>query len=133
MTEKDLTATCRRELQQGLAGALVLKHNDRMTSGIPDVSVSWKNATTWLEFKIHSVKWRPGQLETCVQLERQTQRCWIVVYDRWDTTIYRPSRWPVEVDCSVFFHSGELWGCGAVKLGGHNHKAIVQLVKETHV
>jgi hypothetical protein len=40
-----------RALQVAMPGCAVLKHNDASTAGIPDLSVTWRGKTAWIEVK----------------------------------------------------------------------------------
>lgn len=52
MTEAPLKAALVRELRKTLPrAAVVFRHEDRITAGIPDISVTWNGRTTWLEIK----------------------------------------------------------------------------------
>ena len=52
MTEATLTRELLRVLERKLSGAVVIKHADRFTVGIPDASVTWAGTTSWLEVKL---------------------------------------------------------------------------------
>lgn len=52
MTESDFQRKLRRALQARLPKAVIWKHNDRFTAGIPDISVTHEGRTTWLELKV---------------------------------------------------------------------------------
>ena len=54
MTESKLTTALLRELRAALLGAVVLKHNERSLSGVPDFSVTWNGRTSWWEVKYGS-------------------------------------------------------------------------------
>ena len=52
MTESQITSRLLKQLRDDLTGAVVFKHNDRITSGIPDFSVTCSNRTSWWECKL---------------------------------------------------------------------------------
>lgn len=52
MTESQFTCKLLKLLRQAMPDAVVLKHNDAMTSGIPDFSVSLAGRTLWVEVKL---------------------------------------------------------------------------------
>lgn len=52
--ESELKSALMRELRATIPGAVAMRHEDRFTSGIPDLSVTVGNCTTWWEFK-HAV------------------------------------------------------------------------------
>ena len=51
MTESDYTAELVKKLKVQVKRGLVLKHCDRYTKGIPDLTVTWHGLTTWFEAK----------------------------------------------------------------------------------
>lgn len=51
MTEATLTRELLKVLERKLPGAVVIKHADRFTAGIPDASLTWAGTTSWLEVK----------------------------------------------------------------------------------
>ena len=56
MNELELQKNLISAIRLGLRGSVVFKHSDRLTSGIPDLSVSWLGRTTWLEIKFANPK-----------------------------------------------------------------------------
>jgi hypothetical protein len=61
---------CLKLLHAELVGAVVIKHSEGFTSGVPDVSVTWQGKTSWWEFKHGAtLKWANGlQQLTCRRL-----------------------------------------------------------------
>jgi hypothetical protein len=53
--ESDGKAALMRELRVRLPGCVALRHEDRFTSGIPDISVTLHGRTTWWEAKVTPV------------------------------------------------------------------------------
>lgn len=45
-------------LEAEMAGAVVIRHEDQFTAGIPDLSVTWALTTTWIEVKYDRPKAR---------------------------------------------------------------------------
>jgi hypothetical protein len=80
-TEAQLTAALVRTFREHLPRAVVFKHCDRMTAGIPDVSVTYGGLTVWLEVKLAApaARSRDQQVRTCANLDRQGA-CYFVVY-----------------------------------------------------
>lgn len=87
MNENELSAKLMDRMRVDMRGAKIVKHNDRSTSGVPDISASWLGFTNWIEDKL----WRPGrtlksilksdQLISCHEFAVTTHgRCWVVVY-----------------------------------------------------
>lgn len=88
MNETYITGQVMKRAKGILRGAVVLKHCDKATSAIPDVSISYLGPTAWIEMKYL----RKGeklkkiidmdQLIMCNELATTTDgRCWIVVYE----------------------------------------------------
>jgi hypothetical protein len=128
-SESALTSPLIKALDAAMLGAEVIKHNDRFTFGIPDISVNWQS-TAWLEIKAteterleHHKYWQK-QLITCRRLERATHRCWFVVYREMqgikETIIIRPRE---------VFDDRRL-GLAEEVFVGFNHKAVAEFVKE---
>lgn len=51
MTEATLKSTLVTKLRSSLDGFVILRHEDRFTGGIPDMSVSGMGRTSWYEVK----------------------------------------------------------------------------------
>ena len=51
MTEATLTRELLKVLKRKLPGAVIIKHADRFSIGIPDASITWAGTTSWLEVK----------------------------------------------------------------------------------
>ena len=51
MTEANLSKNLVLALKKRMPGSVVFKHNDRITAGIPDISVTWRGRTVWIEVK----------------------------------------------------------------------------------
>ncbi len=97
MTEADLKRRLVRALKSTMPGAVVFRHEDQFTAGIPDISVTWAGITTWWEVKYSPIgrSSKPTQLQgyTLDQLSRQstaglityaeTKRCgkYVLIHD----------------------------------------------------
>jgi len=84
MNEKTLCAALVRTIRQEMSSAVVFKHADRVTSGVPDISVTWGGRTVWLEVKYvkagKKISDEQGiQRRTLDQLSRNG-RCFYVIY-----------------------------------------------------
>jgi hypothetical protein len=48
-------ATLKRDLvaaiRAAMPGAVIFRHEDRFTAGVPDLSVTWRGTTSWVEVK----------------------------------------------------------------------------------
>jgi hypothetical protein len=150
MQEKDANGKARDFIRKECVHAKVYKHNDRATKGMPDTSVTWADATSWLEFKmlhgeesIHN-ELDPIQLVELVRLEQQCHRAWVVAYRKGNKhvgdslTIYRPTallRGEVPVAKELTLHVNilrDLRVFGVARFEGLDHAAVVALIKATH-
>jgi hypothetical protein len=66
VTESSLVKELEKALRIEMPGCAVLKHNDASTAGIPDLSVTWRGHTAWLEVKFD----RPGSRASVSALQR---------------------------------------------------------------
>jgi len=113
MKESDVEEASVKLLGEVCPGAVIYKHADRWTAGIPDRSVTWRRYDSWLEYKL----WEPNgtfhdefalktgrpnvQLLELLKLERQTGRAWVVAYRKGNPRtsqlecleLYRPGAW----------------------------------------
>lgn len=82
MTEAALKGQLVGALRLHLRGAVVLRHEDKNTAGIPDISVTYRGRTVWLEVKYANprVSGRGLQKVTCLRLAEQGV-CWFLVYE----------------------------------------------------
>jgi hypothetical protein len=69
-TEATKTAAFLRGLRELAPDAVVTKYNDRLTSAIPDASLTRKGRTVWMEFK----RWPAGYTGTLMALLAHTNR-----------------------------------------------------------
>jgi len=51
INEAKLTLALVKALKKGLPGYVIIKHHDQITAGVPDISVTGRRKTTWLELK----------------------------------------------------------------------------------
>lgn len=151
MKETAADDKARDAMRKELTGPLrIYKHNDRGTKGMPDMTVTWSLATSWLEFKmlqgdenVHN-ELDPLQLVELVRLERAGGRAWVIAYRKPTRTqegyltIYQPTalmnnQQPVAKEWST--HENVLRDLrlfGVVKFRGFDHAAVVALIKATH-
>lgn len=86
MRESSLDSRQREYLRLRLPGAVVRKYNDRTTIGIPDSSVTWYHADSWIEFKVLKIgesihgAFEPGQLPELIKIAHQTHRAWVLAW-----------------------------------------------------
>ncbi len=79
--EAQLTRELILTIEKTLPGSVVFKHSDRITFGVPDVSVTWMGTTTWIEIKRGHLSGRKIQQRTLQRLSKQTSAFYVVYYD----------------------------------------------------
>ena len=93
MKEADIVAKIEAKIQEKLPGAVILKHNDFSSTGIPDLSISYRVRTTWVEVKLLKEKETPSslkrhfsklQLATLLLLDRQVPAYYLVAHLGYD-------------------------------------------------
>ena len=57
MNEAYLKGCLVKALRHEMPGSVVYRHEDQFTAGIPDISVTWREHTAWIEVKFD----RPGR------------------------------------------------------------------------
>lgn len=122
MNEATLTRSLVQKLR-ALPGAIVFKHSDGRTAGIPDLSVNYLKRTTWIEVKFANPKiiTRGIQSLTIARLER-CAIVYYVVYDKRENKIF-----------IVEPHNVEDYRHKSVKvIDGFNHDLVVRFVRELH-
>jgi hypothetical protein len=71
------------EIKKGLPTSVALRHEDRFTSGIPDISVSLNGKTSWWEVKVADPSCRSKEIQKhlCRRLNAESF-CRYVIYRR---------------------------------------------------
>lgn len=98
VNEASLKGDLVRELRASLPGAVVLRHEDKITSGIPDISVTLGRVTTWLEVKLAAPSFSSKGIQalTCRRLARQGSCLYVIYGPGEQTTVCHPEhleRW----------------------------------------
>lgn len=139
MNESELKTKLMAAMEVAMPGVVVIRHEDKYTSGIPDISVSWNRQTIWLEVKHVTprkpFKSRSDQIVMCCKLARQGQ-CWYVIYHEktdWikKTLIVQPDdvkTWKRD-DRLEFENLGIYNGV----FGSFDHRFIARFVKEEFI
>jgi hypothetical protein len=135
MTEKQLTADLRKELDR--PGWLVLKHADKSTVGIPDLSVSGAGRVVWIEVKYvrpdssveREVTKHPAQWANMRLLEHATARkAFYVVYEEREPRKFTTSLWlPSELERE--FARGVAWPVAKAWFPGKAHAMVAHFVR----
>lgn len=97
MNEATLKTALVKKLREGLAGAVVIRHEDIRTAGIPDLSVTWRGNTWWVEVKYANptIHQREQQHLTMTRLAAHGKAVYVVYYagDK-QVRVYRPLNFP---------------------------------------
>jgi hypothetical protein len=100
MNETSITKDVLRDLRSHLPAAVVLKHKDTGTKGIPDISVAARDRTSWIELKYLRERDTLKGINDAVQLslchrlgQVNNGRSWVVIYEEepHQVTVWRPS------------------------------------------
>jgi hypothetical protein len=145
--ESDLNSACSTHIQKMCVGAVIYKHADKFTAGIPDTSVTWRGTTSWLEFKLLR---RPAdnvikllskvQLHELVKLEH-AGHAWVIAFRAkpHQTLIYRPGALVGLQDAPASREKTSIEGVrevlkwtGVAMFEGFNYNAIAALIHLTH-
>lgn len=124
MTEAMLKSALMRYLRKKHPSAVILRHEDRITAGIPDVSVTWDGSTSWWEVKYAKSRIRTRGIQelTCLRLARQGL-CYYLIYEERDA-FHKRTRivTPVELQQGL---DGELHD-------GFDHAFVAQFISRLH-
>jgi len=106
-------------------GFVALRHEDRITAGHPDISVTGHGATTWLEAKhAHpAIRSRGIQELTMLRLGRAGRAFYVIYLEKdevKETLIVHPSKM-------------ENWLQTPHRASGFNHRYVASFIKQTHV
>jgi len=83
VTEATLKSKLVKTLKETLPGAVVFRHEDKITAGIPDISVTWAGYTTWLEVKHANPRVRSREIQFIIVKDLAAAgSCFYVVYAR---------------------------------------------------
>jgi len=107
-------------------GFVPLRHEDRITAGHPDISVTGHGWTTWLEGKHANpaIRSRGIQELTMLRLGRAGRAFYVIYYehdkDIKETLIVHPSKM-------------DSWKETPHRAAGFNHRYVASFIKQTHV
>lgn len=108
MNERLIASAVLGDLRTGLPGAVVVKHNDVGTKGVPDIQVARLDRTSWIELKhlrqqdtLKSIN-KAEQLIFCHQLATVNNgRCWVIIFEEiphrmtiWQPRVLFAKLWP---------------------------------------
>lgn len=116
MNEAQVVRRLVAALKVRLPGAVIFKHADMVTAGIPDISVTWRGKVDWLEVKYLKAgetiftarrKFDKRQLVQCERLEAQGACRYVVAYQGHDGLVLRVLR-PSQVRAAIDGDSSKL-------------------------
>jgi len=137
MKESTLVTQLKKALCVGLPGAVVFKHHDAITAGIPDLSVTWKGTTTWVEVKYNTHQVRPLQHNTMLRLGRQGYAFYVIYRNdstagKRRTIISRPSA--VGLNTIDDFKNSWYIGYDSSSFSARwNHLDVVAFIRSLHL
>lgn len=136
VTESTVSRALMRALQQHLPNALPIRHEDKFTKGVPDLSISYKpphashGMTSWWELKYaapdcHTTK---VQRYMCQQLDQKSFCCRYVVFRRGHA-----DKWPRQIRV-VKPHDFDHWRTlgRVISSGSFDYAALVRYILEVH-
>jgi hypothetical protein len=123
MTEASLKSDLVRLLRHELLGSIVFRHEDKLTSGIPDISVTWRGMTVWLEAKFLNPSFYSKGIQT-LTLRRLASagHCFYVLYRKEGTKFTTNIIGPHSILENVI--EGGEWTSDGI-----NHQLIVDFLK----
>lgn len=127
MTESPLTQKFRKKATRRLPRAVIIKHADNYTAGVPDMTLTLNGRTSWLEFK-HVTK--RGQIVSKGIQNLTAQKlalegtCWYIVYE----SVVEGQFWYIVEPSKVFEYDTKATASGP----NHDHDAIVEWVAKLH-
>lgn len=121
ITESSLTRQLIAVIEQQMSGAVVLKHADRYTSGIPDMSVTWRGVTTWWECKHAKPRFKSQGLQELIaaRLAMHSAGCRYIIFGATRTYLVHPDQ----------LHT---WRDAAQYCNGYDLTWVVKRIEEFH-
>lgn len=123
MTEATLKSALVRALRT-LPNAVVFRHEDRFTHGIPDISITLHHATTWLEVKFANPSFNSRGIQELTLLRLAlvgTARYVIYHQDGTEAKTYIVHPYDIGKRLDTLPHTS-----------GFDHASVVEFVKTTH-
>jgi len=132
MTETQLKAKLTKTLRASLNNAVIFRHEDQFTSGVPDISVTWEGFTTWLEVKLAKPTIRgKGIQKYTAQTLAENGRCWYVVYLVEKAMIGCISLHSTYIVNPKAVIAGD-WMLSPNFVVGFNHEFVADFIRRTH-
>ena len=119
-----------RCLQTELPDALPLRHEDKFTAGVPDLSISYAGCTSWWELKYADPYIQSPKLQRymCQQLDRRGFLCRYLIFRRGHA-----DKWPRQIRV-VPPHDFPHWLTlgRVISSGAFDYRALVRYIQEIH-
>lgn len=125
MTEAILKSQLMKVLRPALPGFVCIRHEDRITSGIPDISITGNKRTTWVEVKFADPKFASKGIQelTALRLALAGHCVYVVYYaDKFEQVTYIIKPCDIGKERQTWFH----------KAPGFNHQFVIDYIKEEH-
>ena len=119
-----------RQLQTDLPDALPLRHEDKFTKGVPDLSISYGGHTSWWEIKYADPYIQSSKLQRymCEQLDQRGFLCRYLIFRRGQA-----DKWKRQIR-AVKPHDFAHWRTLGyqVSAGAFDFRALVRYIQERH-
>ncbi|MEN6605875.1 MAG: hypothetical protein ABFD60_01430 [Bryobacteraceae bacterium] len=127
MNEADIKGALMKRIREEFPGFVAMRHEDRLTAGVPDISLTGHRRTSWWEVKVERPD-RPFessavQQRTMVRLARAGHACYIVYEFRADGTRCTHTVLPDDI--------GD-WRNHSVHIEGFNHNIVLEAIRVIH-
>lgn len=132
MNEAKLKSELMAVLRPHIPGAVCLRHEDKLTSGIPDISVTWGNRTSWWEVKYADPRLESKGIQdvTMMKLAGAGTANYIIYYEFHDL-----QRVIIAEPRMVISNTGERvndWMTHAISASGFDHKWVAGHIRGVH-
>ena len=130
VTEVTVRRDLKKALQARLPNAMILRHEDLYTSGIPDLSISYAGKTSWWEIKYADPHCKTTRIQqhTCTQLNLQGFCCRYIIFRR-----ELGDLWPrqIRVCTPADFQDWQFLGT-VISEGSFDYDALVDYIMRIH-
>jgi hypothetical protein len=128
LNESKLRSALTKILTHELPLAKILRHEDKYTAGIPDLSVTWRGYTIWLEVKYANPVLRRGKeiQQYTTNWLMQQGLCWYVIY--YETIMGRQ----VMLLDPKYIKEKDWVVQGEGVVSGFDHRAVANFIRRYH-
>ncbi len=89
MIEATIKRQLVRKIKERIPNAVIFRHEDKFTHGIPDISITANHTTVWVEVKYLAFKAKKIQILTAMRLAN-VSHCFFAVFSEYETLISHP-------------------------------------------